>query len=192
MDFSDSVSSLSVSVSLAICLYHPSLPVGLLDYIQFPYRAIVHKFLLVVQQLHVRVKGGIGELLYIDLRSGQTCHSKDGGSSYSIGVGEPGWQYGTGLKSLGTVTNWCTGREWPVNCKTVISTRWRSNMPFQRRRKCISCRVGVNYYITECTGNSISLERRCGREKQHPAEGALGTPDWVLESRRVWRQDMVE
>ena len=27
--------------------------------------------------------------------------------------------------------------EWPVNCMTVISTRWRSNMPFQRRRRCI-------------------------------------------------------
>ena len=44
-------------------------------------------------------------LLYIDLRPRQTCHSKDGGSAYSIGVGELGWQYGTGLKSHGTVTN---------------------------------------------------------------------------------------
>ena len=43
--------------------------------------------------------------------------------------------------------------------------------------------VGVNYYITECIGNSMSLERRSGREKQHPAEGALETPDWV------WRSD---
>ena len=63
-------------------------------------------------------------LLYIDLRLRQTCHSKDGGSAYSIGVGELGWQYGTGLKSHGTATNWCTGREWPVNCMTVISTQW--------------------------------------------------------------------
>ncbi len=29
-------------------------------------------------------------LLYIDLQPGQTCHSKDGGSAYSIGVGELG------------------------------------------------------------------------------------------------------
>ena len=36
------------------------------------------------------------------------------------------WQYGTGLKSYCTVTNRCTGRGWPVNCMTVISTRWRS------------------------------------------------------------------
>ena len=57
--------------------------------------------------------------------------------AYSIGVGELGWQYGTGLKSHGTVTNWCTGREWPGNCMTVISTRWQSNMPFQRWQKCI-------------------------------------------------------
>ena len=56
---------------------------------------------------------------------------------YSIGVGDLGWQYGTGLKSHGKVTNWCIVRELPVNCMTVISSRWRSNMPFQRRRKCM-------------------------------------------------------
>ena len=60
---------------------------------------------------------------------------------YSIGVGELGWQYGTGLKSHGT--NWCTRREWPVNCMTVISARWRSNMPFQRQQKCLRDWVGV-------------------------------------------------
>ena len=106
--------------------------------------------------------------------------------AYSISVGELGWQYGKRLKSHGTFTNWCTGREWPVNCKTVISAWWRSNMPFQRRRKCIFqwpdmgiYWVGVNCYITECTGNTICLETRCGRESKHPAEGALGPPDWV-------------
>ena len=30
-------------------------------------------------------------MLYIDLRPSQTCHSKDGGRAYSIGVGELGW-----------------------------------------------------------------------------------------------------
>ena len=30
------------------------------------------------------------------------------------------------------VKKWCTGREWPVNCMTVISARWQSHMPFQR------------------------------------------------------------
>ena len=52
-------------------------------------------------------------LLYIDLQPRQTCHSKDGGSAYSIGVSEPGWRCGTGLKSHGTLTDWCIGREWP-------------------------------------------------------------------------------
>ena len=33
------------------------------------------------------------------------------------------------------LTKWFTGREWPVNCMTVISTRWRSHIPFQRWRK---------------------------------------------------------
>ena len=56
------------------------------------------------------------------------------------------------------------GRERPVNCLTVISVWWRSNMPFQRWRKwhipmgsygeILSGRL--NYYITECTGNSSS------------------------------------
>ena len=40
-----------------------------------------------------------------------------------------------GKKSHRAVTKWCTGSEWPVNCITVISARWRSHMPFQRRRK---------------------------------------------------------
>ena len=101
------------------------------------------------------------ELLYIDLRPGQTCHSKDGGSAYSIDVGELGWQYG--LKSHGTATNWCTGREGPVNCMTVISAWWRSNMPFQR----LSGRW--NYYIN--------------RWRQEVRQ---------FGDRRVWREDAVE
>ena len=44
-------------------------------------------------------------ILYIDLRHSQTCHFKGDRSAYSIGVGELGWQYGTGLKSHGTVTD---------------------------------------------------------------------------------------
>ena len=42
-------------------------------------------------------------MLYIDFRPRQTCHSKDGRSAYSIGMGKFGWQYGTGLKSHGIV-----------------------------------------------------------------------------------------
>ena len=98
-----------------------------------------------------------GCVLYIDLRPGETCHSKDGGSAYSIGVGKLGWQYGTGLKSHGTVTNWCTGREWPVNCMTVISARWRSNMLFQRRRQCIFRWpvMGRDWVVVDLLYNSV-------------------------------------
>ena len=52
---------LSPSLSLAILLFHPSPPAGLLDNIQCPYRAIVDKFLLVVKHMHILVKGSIGE-----------------------------------------------------------------------------------------------------------------------------------
>ena len=116
-------------------------------------------------------------VLYIDLRPCQTCHSKDSGSAYSISVGKLGWQSGTGLKSHGTVADWCTRREWPVNCMTVISAWWRSNMPFQRRRKwhipmasygeILSGRL--NYYIT--------------RWRQEVSQ---------FGDQRIWRQDVVE
>ena len=88
-------------------------------------------------------------MLYIDLRPGQTCHSKDGGSAYSIGVGELGWRCVTGLKSHGTLTDWCTGREWPVNCMTIISAWGWSNMPFQRWWK---------WYITIASHGEWAME----------------------------------
>ena len=34
--------------------------------------------------------------------------------------------------SHGTLIDWCTRREWPVNCITVISAWWRLNIRFQR------------------------------------------------------------
>ena len=57
-DFPD---SFSLSLSLVIRLYHPSLLVGLLEYILYSYRAVVDKFLMVVQHPHVHVKGSFGE-----------------------------------------------------------------------------------------------------------------------------------
>ena len=141
-------------------------------------------------------------LLYIDLRPGQTCHSKDGGSAYSIGVGELAWRCGTRLKSHGTITDWCTGREWPVNCMTIISAWWRSNMPFQRQRKwyipmasygeLLSGRL--NYYISVRTGSQIvwrpdPLVTRCGRGSLHPEEWATRPPveqPWRARKRRWW------
>ena len=34
--------------------------------------------------------------------------------------------------SHGTLIDWCTGREWPLNYMTVISAWWRLNIRFQR------------------------------------------------------------
>ena len=47
-------------ISLNLSRHSSSLPVGFLDYIHCPYR-IVFKYLLVVQHLHVRVKGSMGK-----------------------------------------------------------------------------------------------------------------------------------
>ena len=50
-------------------------------------------------------------------------------------------EMGRGKKnSHGTLIDWCTGREWPVNCMTVISAWWRSNMRFQRSSRRLSGR----------------------------------------------------
>ena len=86
----------------------------------------------------------------------------------SIGVGELGWQYGTGLKSHSTVTNWCTGREWPVNCITVFFRSMTTKHAILKMAE-VAHSVGhlwdeiewaLNYYITQCIGNSMSLEIR--------------------------------
>ena len=81
-------------------------------------------------------------LLHFDLRPGQTCHSKvmnrkevtHSNGSYERKSRRQAWQtkWDKVNKSHGTLIDWCTGREWPVNCMTVISAWWRSNIPFQR------------------------------------------------------------
>ena len=55
----------------------------------------------------------------------------------------------------------------------------------------------LNYYITQCTGNSISWRQYAVEKSQHPAEGALRPLIEQFEIRRVgdqtrWRQDAVE
>ena len=42
--------------------------------------------------------------------------------------------------SHGTLIDWCARREWPVNCMTVISAWWQSNMRFQRSSRRLSGR----------------------------------------------------
>ena len=117
-------------------------------------------------------------LLYTDLRHGQTCHSKvmyRKEVTHSDGSYEKKSRRWTWLtiwdkvKSHGTLIDWCTGREWPVNCMRVISAWWRSNMPFQR----LSGRL--NYYITRWRQEVSELEirwvrERSGRESQQKAE----------------------
>ena len=50
-----------------------------------------------------------------------------------IAWAETSWWNGTSLKnSHGTLIDWCTGREWPLKCMTVISAWWRLNIRFQR------------------------------------------------------------
>ena len=79
-------------------------------------------------------------MLYIDLRPGQTWHSKvihrkkvthfDG--SYEKKSRRGAWlTKWDKVKSHGTLIDWCTGRERPLNCMTVIS----ANMPIERRLK---------------------------------------------------------
>ena len=81
-------------------------------------------------------------MLYFDLRPSQTCHSKvmhqkevtHSNGSYERKSHRLAWltKWDKVKKSHGTLIDWCTGRQWPVNCMTVISAWWRSNMPFQR------------------------------------------------------------
>ena len=79
-------------------------------------------------------------VLYFDLWPGQTCHSKvmhrkevtHSNGTYEEKSRRWTWQQnGTRKKSHDALIDWCTGREWPLNCMTVISAWWRSNMPFQ-------------------------------------------------------------
>ena len=50
------------------------------------------------------------------------------------------------VKAHDTLIDWCTRREWPLNCMTVISSWWQSNIPFQRLSGRLSGQS--NYYIT--------------------------------------------
>ena len=94
------------------------------------------------------------------------------------------------VQSRGTVTDWCPGREWPVNCMTVISAWWRSNMPFQWRRKWHIPMASygdilsgwLNYYITRWrqevsqfwrpeVGDKPALSRKLGPQAPGWASG---------------------
>ena len=106
----------------------------------------------------------------------------------------------------GPTSEWCTGREWPVNSMTVISSRWRSHMPFQRSSGRSSGRwtevrqleIGQSYrrdVVGKATsGGQISwgpgkLLIRCSKESHHPAEWASGPPvePWRTRKTQRWR-----
>ena len=52
---------ISLTLSLDIRSYHPSLPAGLLNYILCSRKVVVGRFLLVSQNRQLHVKGSIGE-----------------------------------------------------------------------------------------------------------------------------------
>ena len=99
------------------------------------------------------------------------------------------WKYGTELKSHGTLIDWYTGREWPLNCMIVISAWWRSNMSFQGRWKWhipvashgVILSGRLNYYITRWRQEVSELEIRW-------VTAAVRVGVW----RPVWWQDVVE
>ena len=80
-------------------------------------------------------------MLYFDLWPEQKCHSKvmnqkevthSNGSNERKSCGRKlADEMGQG-KAHDTLIDWCTGREWPLNCITVISAWWQLNMRFQR------------------------------------------------------------
>ena len=55
------IAQISLTLFLSIRPYHPSLLVGLPNYILCPHRAVVDKFLLNGQHWYIHVKGSIGE-----------------------------------------------------------------------------------------------------------------------------------
>ena len=105
--------------------------------------------------------------------------------------------------SHGTLIDWCTGREWPLNCMAVISAWWLLNIRFQRssgRRTIIQFSwvrraSGVASRVPDCWRGDVvgkatpdrgalgnpdgvwgpeKMLIRCSKESQHPAEWALG------------------
>ena len=54
-------------------------------------------------------------------------------------------EMGQAKKSHDTLIDWRTGREWSLNCMTVISAWRRSNMRFQRSSRRLSGRWTIIY-----------------------------------------------
>ena len=62
----------------------------------------------------------------------------------------------------------------------------RGQVEWERNCDAHKKKVDVNYYITQCTGNSISwgsdeLEIRCSRENQHPESLGPQASGWAAQ-----------
>ena len=133
-------------------------------------------------------------MLYIDLRHGQTGHSKDGGScifNYRGRAWLTIWdrvkipRYSHKLMHRKRVTIELNDSYFRSRMiQTCHSKDGRSGIfrwPFMRRDW-----VGVELLYNSVHWKFNQLETRCGRESQHPAEGALRPP---IES---WGSDELE
>ena len=127
------------------------------------------------------------QLLHFDLRPEQKCHSKvmhrkevihSNGSYERKSRGQKlADEMGQG-KAHDTLIDRCTGREWPVNCMTVISAWWRLNMRFLRS----SGRSSGN---PDGVWGPEKLLIRCGKESHHPAEWVLGLRLSIRRTRKI-------
>ena len=149
----------------------------------------------------------LGAVLRILSKHHQKCHSKvmhRKEVTHSNGSYERKWrgrkladEMGRAKKnSRGTLIDWCTGREWPVNCMTVISAWWRSNMRFQRSSWRLSGReLLYNPVKTEVKLVPVRVGDGVGRDvvsKATSGRRGLGAPDELqLEIGRSYRRDVV-
>ena len=77
----------------------------------------------------------------------------------------------------------CNGREWPLNCMTVISAWWRLNIRFKDP---VGDRVGVELLFNSVEFGSQkqlpvefqTVETKCGREGHTRPRGPSGKPRW--------------
>ena len=87
-------------------------------------------------------------------------------------------------KSHDTLIDWRTGREWPLNCMTVISAWWRLNMRFQRS----SGRLYNSVEFESQWQLQKSWRRSWRRDvvgKATPGQGGPREPRWSLGTREV-------
>ena len=131
--------------------------------------------------------------MYIDLRPGQTCHSKvmhRKEVTHSDGSYEKKSRSRAWLKKWDTVKiPWYTHRlmhQKRVTCElhdsyfhlmtikhAIPKIEWAIELLYN------SVKTGSQLVWRSKSWRSGKSETRCGRKSHHLAEGAFGTPDWV-------------